>query len=342
MGQREGRASKRDAILPNRLKSALRRLNPVLPQDRARRRLHGPHARARRDRPDPRQCRGSRADPQRRPGRGAGKSGERKTETVRVIDWDDPEANDFFLASQVWFAGELYTRRADLVGFVNGMPLLFVELKASHKAMADAYDGNLADYRDDDPAGVHAERLRHPVQRARGRARRALRAARISSPSGSGSTTRRRPGVVSLETLIRGTCRPARFLDLVENFIAFEEGKRGLVKKLAKNHQLLGVNRAIEAVDEIEENQGRLGVFWHTQGSRQEPVDAVLRRKVLRKTPGNWTFVIVTDRAELDDQIAGTFAACGALTKLREDGAGAEPRASEGAAARATSATSSR
>ena len=189
----EGRASKRDAILPKRLKSALKRLNPALP-DAA---LDEAYAALARDRSaiDPIRA-NSEVHALARNGVAVevrGRGGERKTEIVRVIDWNDPQANDFFLASQVWFAGELYTKRADLVGFVNGLPLLFVELKASHRAMADAYNGNLTDYRVDDPARLHAQRVRHPVERARGRARRALRAARISSTSGSGSTTRRRP-----------------------------------------------------------------------------------------------------------------------------------------------------
>ena len=127
-------------------------------------------------------------------------------------------------------------------------------------------------------------------------------------------------GRVSLETLIRGTCRPGRFLDLLENFIVFEEGRTGLTKKLAKNHQLLGVNRALAAVEQLGANQGRLGVFWHTQGSGKSLSMLFFARKVQRKLPGDWTFVIVTDRTELDDQIAGTFSACGALTKNLEDG----------------------
>ena len=91
-----------------------------------------------------------------------------------------------------------------------------------------------------------------------------------------------------------------------------------MTKKLGKNHQLLGVNRAITAVEKIGENQGRLGVFWHTQGSGKSLSMLFFARKVLRKKAGDWTFLIVTDRTELDDQIAGTFAACGELTKLRE------------------------
>src|SRR5262249_19537038 len=87
---------------------------------------------------------------------------------------------------------------------------------------------------------------------------------------------------------------------------------------LAKNHQYLGVNRAIDAVMKLKENRGRLGVFWHTQGSGKSLSILFFANKVLRKLPGDWTFVIVTDRTELDDQIAGSFSACGALGKERQ------------------------
>ncbi len=86
-----------------------------------------------------------------------------------------------------------------------------------------------------------------------------------------------------------------------------------------KYHQVLGVNLAIEAVKQIGENNGRLGVFWHTQGSGKSLSMVMFAEKVLRRMGGNWTFVIITDRQELDDQIAGTFASVGALTKLVKD-----------------------
>jgi hypothetical protein len=86
-------------------------------------------------------------------------------------------------------------------------------------------------------------------------------------PNGKKTDDEDELGVVSLETMIRAIGRPERFLDIVENFVAFEEEKKGLVKKLAKNHQFLGVNRTIEAVMKLKENRGRLGVFWHTQGT---------------------------------------------------------------------------
>jgi type I restriction enzyme R subunit len=112
---------------------------------------------------------------------------------------------------------------------------------------------------------------------------------------------------------LRGVCEPSRFLDIVENFTVFEEVRGGLVKKVAKNHQYLGVNKAIKAVTELEENQGRLGVFWHTQGSGKSHSMVFFTQKILRKMKGNWTFAIVTDRKELDEQIYKTFVAVGAI-----------------------------
>ena len=125
-------------------------------------------------------------------------------------------------------------------------------------------------------------------------------------------------GVVSLETMLRGACEPARFIDLVENFTLFAEDKGGLHKLVAKNHQYLGVNNAFASIQNIQENQGKLGVFWHTQGSGKSYSMIFFAQKVLRKLPGNWTFVVVTDRNDLDDQIYKNFASVGAVTEVEE------------------------
>ena len=252
----EGRASRRDVTLPDRMRRALKKLNPSLP-DAA---LEDAYSTLTRERVaiDSIRANSEVHDLLRKgiPVEVRGKDGERKTEIVRVIDWENPDANDFFLASQVWFAGELYTKRADLVGFVNGLPLLFVELKASHKAMADAYNGNLADYRDDDPARLHAERLRDPVERARSRARRALRAARIlqrvEADRRRGGGGRRQPRHADQGHVPAGAApRPRR------EFHRLRGGQaRPRQEDRARHHQLLGVNRAIRAVDDIDENRG--------------------------------------------------------------------------------------
>src|SRR5829696_9021123 len=95
----------------------------------------------------------------------------------------------------------------------------------------------------------------------------------------------------------------------------FSEVTAGLIKLVAKNHQYLGVNNVFEALRNRRENDGRLGVFWHTQGSGKSYSMVFFSQKVLRKRRGDWTFVIVTDRQELDDQIYKTFARCGAVTE---------------------------
>ena len=117
------------------------------------------------------------------------------------------------------------------------------------------------------------------------------------------------PGLIDLNTTINGTCQKERFLDIVANFIVFMEGSGGLAKIVSKNHQFLGVNNSIKALNSINDNDGRLGVFWHTQGSGKSVSMMFFCQKVLRTKPGNWTFVIVTDRAELDKQIYKNFEA---------------------------------
>jgi len=233
-------------------------------------------------------------------------------ERIRVIDWEKPENNDFFLASQFWITGDMYKRRTDLIGFVNGLPLVFIELKKLR--IEHAFKHNLRDYKNTIPQLFWYNSFIILSNGSKGR---------IGSITGNWDhftdwnriSDEEEPGIVSLETMIRGTCEPRRLLDLVENFALFSERKGGLQKLVAMNHQYLGVNAAIEAVRQIRENQGRLGVFWHTQGSGKSFSMVFFSQKILRKLQGNWTFVIVTDRDDLDDQIYKNFARCGAVTE---------------------------
>jgi type I restriction enzyme R subunit len=309
-----GRTSFHQAWLPSRLHAALAKLNPELPEEALRlaeelltqdRSALLPIAANRafhallRD--------GVRVEIKR------SDDGKSETITVRVIDWRDVAANDFLIASQVWIQGLLHKRRPDTIGFVNGLPLLHAEWKALSKPVFNAYEENLRDYRDTIPqlfpfngfviisngheslmGGSHTDfDLFAPWKRM--------------DEDG--------PEDPSLETMIRATCEPERFLDLLENFLLFDEAKGGLRKLVGKYHQVLGVNRAMVAVDQIKQNKGRLGVFWHTQGSGKSLSMVMFAEKVLRRLGGNYTFVIVTDRTELDDQIAGQFASVGALSK---------------------------
>jgi type I restriction enzyme, R subunit len=236
---------------------------------------------------------------------------------VRVIDWIDPTANDFLVASQVWMEGPLHKRRPDTIGFVNGLPLMLAEWKGITKPLAEAYAANLKDYRDTIPRLFDANGfviLSNGLEAVMGASHAPYEVFAPWKRLEEGG-----PESVGLETLLRATCEPARFLDLIENFVLYEDARGGLRKVVGKYHQVLGVNRAIEAVRDLKDNQGRLGVFWHTQGSGKSLSMVMFAEKVLRRLGGNFTFVIVTDRTELDDQIAGTFAATGALTKNIHD-----------------------
>lgn len=249
--------------------------------------------------------------------------GNKEPRRVRFVAWNVADQNEFLAVSQLWVTGELHTRRTDIVLFINGIPLGFIELKAPERTVHEAYQGNLRAYRSEIPQLFWFNAF---VILSNG------------SESRMGSTyapweffaewkkidDEAEAGAVSLETMLRATCEPHRMLDIVENFIAYTEtggtidaeGKRigSLVKKVAKNHQYLGVNSALEATYRVKEREGRLGVFWHTQGSGKSLSMLWFTQKVLRKRPGNWTFVLVTDRKELDEQLYEEFADTGVIT----------------------------
>ncbi|MGO7380103.1 MULTISPECIES: type I restriction endonuclease subunit R [Rhizobium] len=308
-----GRTSFQQAFLPARLKAALRRLNPNLPAEA----LTRAEAEITRDRSAMLPVAANREVllliRNGIPVQVRRDDGKFDDLLVRVIDWGAIAANDFLVASQVWIDGVLHRRRPDTIGFVNGLPLLLAEWKGPALPLADAYDNNLRDYRDTIPQLFPANGfviLSNGLEAVMGASHTPYE---IFAPwKRLEEDTADDP---SLETLLRATCEPARFLDLIENFVLFDEARGGLRKIVGKYHQVLGVNRAIGAVRDIESNQGRLGVFWHTQGSGKSLSMVMFAEKVLRRLGGNYTFVIVTDRTELDDQIAGQFASAGALTK---------------------------
>jgi type I restriction enzyme, R subunit len=242
-------------------------------------------------------------------------NGEGETdEIVRIIDWENPSNNDFLLCSQFWVAGEMHTRRADLIGFVNGLPLVFIELKAAHVQIKTSFTGNLSDYKDTVPQLFWPNALiilsngsKSVIGSVTGGWEHFAEWKRISSEQ--------EPAGISLETMIRGTCEPSRLLDIVENFTVFQDVRGGTIKLTTKNHQYLGVNNALAALTDIRRRDGKLGVFWHTQGSGKSISMLYFAQKVLRKLKGNWTFVIVTDRQELDGQIYDNFNSAGAITE---------------------------
>ncbi len=245
--------------------------------------------------------------------------GGQKTERVRVIDWEQPQGNDFLLVGQFSVLGSLYTCRPDLVGFVNGLPWVVIELKKPGVPARAAFDENLTHYKQQVPQLF---------------AFNALLIASNGTDSRVGSLTadwgrffewkrverEDEPRRVSLEVMLRGTCERSRLLDLAENFTLFSEEQAGLVKIIGQNHQFIGVNKAIASMQQaLREGHGRGGVFWQTQGSGKSYSMVFFAQKVLRRLAGNWTFVVVTDRVELDQQIARAFKAVGAVSGAEGD-----------------------
>ena len=236
-------------------------------------------------------------------------------EVLQVIDWENPENNDFFAASQFSITGDMYTKRPDIVCFVNGIPLVLMEFKRIDVHLRDAYNDNLRDYKDTIP---HLFWYNAFIVLSNGTESKvgSLTADWEHFAEWKRIHSEDETPKVSLETILHALCTPERLLDVVENFILFMEVQGGLIKILAKNHQYLGVNNTIESLKQIEDNRGKLGVFWHTQGSGKSISMLFFAQKVLRKVPGKWTFVVVTDRKELDNQIYKTFASTsGVLTQ---------------------------
>ena len=242
--------------------------------------------------------------------------GERVRQRLRVFDYAEPANNHFLCVRELWVQGDLYRRRADIIGFVNGLPLLFVECKNIHKNLKTAFEQNFSDYKDTIPHLFHYNAI---VMFGNGEQ------AKIGSITAKWEyfhewkrLAEEEPGVVDMETLLKGVCDKRNFMDLVENFLLFDESSGEPKKILARNHQFLGVNLAIESVRKRRERLGKLGVFWHTQGAGKSYSIVMFTRKVHRKLGGNFTFLVLTDRDDLDTQIYQTFAGCGVVDHDRD------------------------
>lgn len=239
-----------------------------------------------------------------------GEHGEIKKERLRIFDFDEETNNHFLAVRELWVQGDLYRRRIDIAGFVNGIPLLFIECKNIHKDLKNAYEKNFSDYKDTIPHFFNHNAI---IMLANGDK------AKIGSITSGFDhfhewkrLSESDPGVVSMETLLKGVCNKHNFIDIFENFIVFDDSTGKQIKILVKNHQYLGVNQVITALTDPQRQKGKLGVFWHTQSSGKSYSMVFFTSKVHRKIGGNYTFLICTDRDDLDTQIYKTFAGCGA------------------------------
>lgn len=264
-------------------------------------------------------------------------AGKTEPTTIKVIDFDNTEKNDYLVVSQLWIQGERRVR-PDLIVFVNGLPLIFIELKNSNIDVCNAYDDNLTRYRSHIPQLFHynvvcilSNGLETKVGSYNSGYGHFFNWLRPDSENQVPDTQRIKQYAVSLDYAVLGLCEKKRLLDYVENFVFYY---KDTVKIAAKNHQFLGVNNAIDnfkdrlkhdAAGTDTHNKGKLGVFWHTQGSGKSYSMIFFARKVFRQFTGNYTFLIVTDRDDLDGQIYRNFLHAEAFTK----GTKCQPKNSE-------------
>ena len=230
---------------------------------------------------------------------------------VKIIDFDHPENNDFHCVNQMWIKGRFRYRRPDVLLFVNGLPVVFIELKNSTVKIEEAYQKNLVSYRKDIPNVFALNQicvLSNGLQTKMGAwdavYEQYFEWLRVDNEKEVLDREQIAEHGLSIQNLIDGLFRKERLLDYIENFIFFDSKR---IKIIAKNHQFLGVNNLMRNVERREELNGKLGVFWHTQGSGKSYSMVMFVRKVKRKLHGNFTFLIITDREDLDTQIHKTF-----------------------------------
>ena len=238
-------------------------------------------------------------------------NGQTEMKKAMVIDFKNPHTNYFLAIKELKIHGDLYRRRTDIVGFVNGIPLLFVELKKNTVDVQNAYEDNYTDYLDTIP---HLFYYNAFIMLSNGtEAKVGTLGSKYEFFHEWKRLAEEDRGSVALETMLRGICKKENFLDLFENFILYDHSDGHTAKILARNHQYLGVNEAMKAYANRNLNDGKLGVFWHTQGSGKSYSMVFFAKKVRRKMEGTPTFVILTDRDELNSQISDTFENCGLL-----------------------------
>lgn len=238
-------------------------------------------------------------------------NGKKTSNIFRLLSYNDVLSNTFTVASQMWIKGETHWRRPDLIIFINGFPMIFIELKNSNIPVKNAYDINLKNYLKDIPYLFNYNQicvLSNGMETRLGSFAAGdeffFEWLKVENEKENPDRKAIRENFTSLEYFIAGLCEPKNLLDYIENFILYD---RRRTKIIAKNHQFFGVNNAYNAFLRREELKGKLGVFWHTQGSGKSYSMVMLARKIKHKCIGNFTFLVVTDREDLDTQIYKNF-----------------------------------
>lgn len=243
-------------------------------------------------------------------------AGVKQHEIVRLVDFDNADNNEYLAVSQLWIKSSVQApkagyRRPDVILYVNGLPLVFIELKNSNVKLRSAYEDNLYNYKHDIPQLFHCNAfciLSNAIETKVGSFtsgwERFFNWFRVESESETVNRKAIAAKGTSLEMVTAGLCKPVKLLDYAENFILFHKESS---KIIAQNHQFIGVNSAYKRFLKRDEYDGKLGVFWHTQASGKSFSMIFYARKIFRKVTGNFSFVVVTDRKDLDNQIYRNF-----------------------------------
>lgn len=319
-----GRSDKRDVLLPGHLKAATLKLNPHIPEttvDAALARL------AERRQAMSLIAANREVDALLRNGITVNfedAQGLEQQEQLRLIDFNDVSANAFLAVTQLWIkctgTGALADyRRPDVLLYVNGIPLVFIELKNSNVKLKTAFSDNLTNYKHDIPQlfitnafCVLSNAVETRLGSLTGKWEHFFGWLRVNDEKEKIDRAQISQSGTSLERLVEGLFVRERLLDYVENFILFH---RETNKIIAQNHQFIGVNHAFGLFQARQTLAGKLGVFWHTQGSGKSYSMIFYVRKILRRLVGDFTFVVVTDRDDLDGQIYRNFLDTGTVKK---------------------------
>ncbi len=257
----------------------------------------------------------------------AQRDGHKEERTIRLLDFSHPDCNEFWVVNQMWIEGPRYWLRPDVLLYINGIPLVTIELKDADVNVKQAYDDNLTRYKAELPGLMAYNAFLVASNGIDTRVGATYASWDFFCPwlkVDEGDRVDRQEIKnlrCSLDYVIFGLFGKERLMDYVENFIM---SFNGLTKICAENHQFLGVNRAYQRLCDIldgrvaEEKRDKLGVFWHTQGSGKTFSMIFLARKIEQRLKGDFTFLIVTDREDLDDQAYKNFLRAGFMTETEQ------------------------
>lgn len=319
--QRAERTAWQDVVLKHRLEAAIGRLNPEIPADAretAMRKILHPDSPSliannrafHRMLVDGVEVEYRRTD------------GTIKGDYVRLVDFEHPEKNDWLAVNQFTIIENHNNRRPDVILFVNGLPLVVIELKnpADEKATIETAFRQIQTYKQQIPSlfvfnemvvisdGVDAYIGTYTAIRERFMPWRTIEGEKLAPPT-----------MLRLEVMAKGVFDRGRFLDILKNYIVFEiDDEGGTTKKMAGYHQYHAVKSAVGSIVKASRPEGdrRGGVVWHTQGSGKSLTMVFFTGEiVLNPTMENPTIVVITDRNDLDDQLFGTFSRCRELLR---------------------------